>query len=66
MKGKLNIYKLSQSQATEIMNIGNQTGFHHVVIDYGYGLCIDILSDNGGYADERLEKILKENGITHD
>lgn len=49
MKAKRSIYKLSQSQATEIMNIGNQTGFHQVVVDYGYGLCIDVLPDDNGY-----------------
>ena len=49
MRTKRYIYKLSQSQATEVMNIGNQTGFHQIVVDYGYGLCIDILSDDNGY-----------------
>lgn len=49
MKAKRSIYKLSQSQATEIMNIGNHTGFHQVVVDYGYVLCIDVLPDDNGY-----------------
>lgn len=49
MKAKRNIYKLSQSQATEIMNIGNHAGFHQVVVDYGYGLCIDVLPTDSGY-----------------
>ncbi len=61
MKAKRSIYKLSKSQATAIMNIGNQTGFHQVVIDYGYGLCIDVIPDNSGY--DPLRNYIVQHGL---
>lgn len=61
MKAKRNIYKISQSQATEIMTIGNQTGFHQVVVNYGHGLCIDVLPDDNGY--DTIRNYIAQQGL---
>ena len=36
------VYKISESQAAEILNIGNQTGFYLIPFDYGQGIRVSV------------------------
>lgn len=39
------VYKITESQASEILTMGNQTGFHLIPFDYGQGIRVSVPPD---------------------
>lgn len=55
------IYKLTPEQADDIINIGNQTGFHWTPADYGFGVCINKPPEDTNH--EVYRNYITDNGL---
>lgn len=55
------IYKITEQQSIEIQKIGNQTGFHWIPMDYGFGFCLPELPIDSGY--DIYKQFISDNGL---